>query len=255
MKIRSGFVSNSSSSSFIVAFPKKPKTEADVLNMMFKGNPDEVIMPSWGDTGMTTKAIASQVFKDLKDTKPTKKELREDFEGRYYVSNGTLYWQGEEYFASSKELVDKLIQLTNQHENDYKEFSQFERELICKHGLGNYPKYAYKGGCDYTTKVPFTDEEIKKYNDHHKALETLKKTNKEFLKKSKEYNAKMRKYRKESHKVRVALAKLDLAAWLKDVNGSYVASFTYSDNDGTQGALMEHSDIFRNLKHIQFSHH
>ncbi|HMZ46899.1 MAG TPA: gliding motility-associated C-terminal domain-containing protein [Chitinophagaceae bacterium] len=36
MKIRNGFVSNSSSSSFIVLFPKEPKNATDVKNMLFK---------------------------------------------------------------------------------------------------------------------------------------------------------------------------------------------------------------------------
>ena len=35
MKIRNGFVSNSSSSSFIVAFPRRPKSVKDVIKMVF----------------------------------------------------------------------------------------------------------------------------------------------------------------------------------------------------------------------------
>lgn len=38
MKIRSGFVSNSSSSSFIVVFPKVPKSKEDVQKILFNGH-------------------------------------------------------------------------------------------------------------------------------------------------------------------------------------------------------------------------
>ena len=43
MKIRSGFVSNSSSSSFIVAFSKKPTTVNEVMTEMFPKDPDGVV--------------------------------------------------------------------------------------------------------------------------------------------------------------------------------------------------------------------
>ena len=39
MKIRNGFISNSSSSNFIVAFPREPKTVEDVKEMVFRDSP------------------------------------------------------------------------------------------------------------------------------------------------------------------------------------------------------------------------
>ena len=60
MKIRDGFVSNSSSSSFIVAFDKTPETVAEMQNILFKNggyyhNP-------YKDDVWTTEQIASIVF-------------------------------------------------------------------------------------------------------------------------------------------------------------------------------------------------
>ena len=70
MKIRSGFVSNSSSSSFLVAFDKRPKTSKKLQEMMF--NKIEERKDPYDDKKFyKTNEIAEQVFKDLKKQKPT----------------------------------------------------------------------------------------------------------------------------------------------------------------------------------------
>ena len=55
MKIRNGFVSNSSSSSFVVAFPVKPKDEKELLEIMF--NNKEEYMNEWGDRYKTEEVV------------------------------------------------------------------------------------------------------------------------------------------------------------------------------------------------------
>ncbi len=64
MKQRNGFVSNSSSSSFIVLFPHKPKSKEDLKEMMFKDY-------SWGeeinyyDNSITIEQIIDRVYRDV----------------------------------------------------------------------------------------------------------------------------------------------------------------------------------------------
>ena len=65
MKIRNGFVSNSSSSSFIVAFPQRPKTEEETFQMMFNSEED---IETYGER-LSTKEIVSVVFSDIKSSK------------------------------------------------------------------------------------------------------------------------------------------------------------------------------------------
>ena len=57
MKIRTGFISNSSSSSFIVVFPKKPQSADEVREMMF-GEKEY-----W--KGESTKTIAEIVYREI----------------------------------------------------------------------------------------------------------------------------------------------------------------------------------------------
>jgi hypothetical protein len=64
MKIRLGFVSNSSSSSFVVALDHYPSDEQDLMEMMFPGKPsDDVIMPF--DMAFKLKDVCQRVYQDI----------------------------------------------------------------------------------------------------------------------------------------------------------------------------------------------
>lgn len=63
MKIRSGFVSNSSSSSFIVGFPKLPSSPEELEKMMFDATGE--VQPYDFSDATPTIEIARRVFKDM----------------------------------------------------------------------------------------------------------------------------------------------------------------------------------------------
>lgn len=66
MKTRNGFVSNSSSSSFVVLLPHKPKNVEDLRDMMFPmWSWDDVIDDEYVDKTMTIKEVVGRVFKDM----------------------------------------------------------------------------------------------------------------------------------------------------------------------------------------------
>ena len=89
MKIRNGFVSNSSSSSFIIALKEKPKSAKDLQNILFGEKEyffiDNPNCPAFIDPfSLTSKEAAKTIFKDLK--KPASlKEIKEELRW------GTLY--------------------------------------------------------------------------------------------------------------------------------------------------------------------
>jgi len=71
MKIRNGFVSNSSSSSFIVGFTKVPKTQSDLMAIMFPMNAPADILDSYFGN-IKIEAIVARVWSDLQMSKPSK---------------------------------------------------------------------------------------------------------------------------------------------------------------------------------------
>ena len=65
MKIRTGFVSNSSSSSFIFWFNNIPESKEEVRILLYGENPPR-FTTHWDDDAISTEQVASIVFDDIK---------------------------------------------------------------------------------------------------------------------------------------------------------------------------------------------
>lgn len=85
MKIRNGFVSNSSSSSFVVAFPNKPKNIKELEKMMF-GDKKWHYSGIYGDTDTSqTEIIAEAVFKIISEEETvTRKRILESLRNGWF---------------------------------------------------------------------------------------------------------------------------------------------------------------------------
>jgi len=64
MKIRNGFVSNSSSSSFILKFDKVPETKEEMRVLLYGENPS-VFTTHRGDDAISTEQVANIIFNDV----------------------------------------------------------------------------------------------------------------------------------------------------------------------------------------------
>lgn len=100
MKIRSGFVSNSSSSSFVVAFPSMPQSQEELKEMMFPScGMDESIEPVHDWQGSyTVRRVVEQVFNDIKDGLDLVNKAEDDD-----------FWL--EYFEAEYEEINKKLEI------------------------------------------------------------------------------------------------------------------------------------------------
>lgn len=125
MKIRSGFVSNSSSSSFVVVLEKKPKSPEELKNVLFK---DEKIV-TYDDYSKTTEEVSQRVFNDIKSfEKDSSMLLEKIIEGldnwgrgynRYKLANGQTDWKKHDE-DREKYIKDELIPKANKFIEKYK---------------------------------------------------------------------------------------------------------------------------------------
>lgn len=154
MKVRNGFVSNSSSSSFIVVLDKKPNDSKELKKVLF-GN-KETYKYEWDKKVYKTSDIAEIVFKDLEVSvlNMTTEELFEEFED---IERDRFYHENKR-FADNADL--ELIL-----ERAKKEFAEFvkknsEKFVFCV-------SYADDGGQAHLEHGPLFDNVEHLRISHH----------------------------------------------------------------------------------------
>lgn len=132
MKIRNGFVSNSSSSSFVVCFPRKPRSLPELQEMLF-GN--ETAYPDpYNSESYAASTVAATVWKDIADQEPMTKEQMAEALSSSYIYEREQDFQptpGPTYprFPSNKKWEDKEAQ------KEYEKQLDAYHEALQSHGM------------------------------------------------------------------------------------------------------------------------
>ena len=141
MKIRNGFVSNSSSSSFILKFLKLPESVEEVRVLLFGENPP--ILTSHWDEAISTTQVAEIFFKDIQSSTPLNvdgvvEEVLEEFGyfHRYNLSEGFGIVQGTKY-ETEFEILSADITKAEKENDDKRRMTknydwQAESDLLTK---------------------------------------------------------------------------------------------------------------------------
>lgn len=223
MKIRNGFVSNSSSSSFVVAFSHKPESVEELKKMMFPDKSWTAAVKIYGES-LTVAEVVEIVWKDLENQDGVDDGEILDLFTRGWESYETA--EKSRIGASLREKADRLRNEVDQYVVDnigsapwWKEDNEEEREAY------------YKKKTEFIEK----DEKYKELWEN-------------FCEASDDYRKRIESFRK-------AYGEKQFSLFKDRVLGKFLAVFEYADEDGAWGSVMEHAGIFDDIYHETFSHH
>lgn len=237
MKIRNGFVSNSSSSSFIVTFPHHPTSKEDLASMMGDCSPTNDYYPVSSDD------VVSAVWKEI-DGQPS---------GGIHIrradKHGECHWQLETLFRA---LCDSDKQLDIVMGGYFKLLDFLNNGVISNDSL----KIAPEGMTIEEMLSKFTNVEQVEHEDLDNWSSWL---------------ADETAYWDDGSIKKVAFRGIKILIGFAAGNSYYtemfdtllrpesssapVYYFEFSDNDGPFWAAMEHGNVFRNVDFTRESHH
>jgi hypothetical protein len=132
-KFRNGFVTNSSSSSFIVSLEKLPTTIKEVKKLLFKK--DQVAYSAcYSSECFSLNDVAERVYNEIQDAKPNDEEsIKNELSGHYDDGpDYCTYTSGLDY--KSKEYKDAYEKYIKDHEEfiekKYKDFMKKNKDKI-----------------------------------------------------------------------------------------------------------------------------
>lgn len=223
MKTRSGFVSNSSSTSFLIVFRKKPKSWNDVKEELFN-NQDGII--EYGSETKTYDEISQQLFKDIRrNSKLSESKLRAIF---WYLIGNDI----DECIRSKENIQYRIrrleylypMMITEPLKKLLIEYSEFlkQQEVID----------------DSFTHI-YGDDNLKDIEDD---------TNKYYDLVFNEYNSKRLTFNERLNKYIDIISKSRAEQFISRHKGWWYTGVNYSDN-----CLMEGGNIFQHIEHIIIS--
>lgn len=274
MKTRNGFVSNSSSSSFIIAFPHKPENVDELRTMVFGNAPPDDTRAPWWDADSTyehtIQDMAEQIFSDLNRRNPSSADankLAEEMAGLYYWCNsincfslqddgslkndyGWVFKDCSPFFGTDKKTTDALRDL------------EFEEEELRNRHMAAEREYFNKILAKRGIKVPLEGElTSKEYCEAYQKLASKAySTHMGYKKLHAKHAAECHAMWKQQQLLREKAARADAEAMIEAYRDKFIAIFEYGDSHGDSvptgmGTVLEHGKIWDRLPHVVISHH
>lgn len=255
MKTRNGFVSNSSSSSFIIIFPKKPKTREELRTMFFGKNPPSSFAHLYSDDEVySCDDVVDSLWTEIKGKKSaTVKEIAEQLACRYHFwepenccyditgnkCEGWGYVEKEPFFGVDKTLLKEMEDLYLARYESNKKWRKEGTKLKIKFFSEKYGiKLDENGSCLEMNWQDFRDLYNKSKFEDSVEYKTYEK---------KRYGESDGFYNKICILTRKS-AEIDAQSIKKHLKGSFIAIVSYSDNDGPFNSFMEHGDHWNKSK-------
>lgn len=288
MKIRNGFVSNSSSSSFVLAFKKRPKTAADIREEIF-GTETEYPNPySHNDvTSFPVDPICEFLFASLKFTPLKIRKMMEDEirgeisysiaevgKARVRGSSNSFYSTDDGYESSdvySQRRIDDEKEKLKKHYPKVKWDVRFEAAIVAAakneqmeeaaskemnevekklREKFNMPSWQWKD----TTAMSRQDASIYKKEEraYWEKQRKLIYNNPEYKTASKTLHSCYGFSSRNKNIVLIAKRLTDI--FFSENKGKKIAQIEIEDH-GSMGSAMEHGTLFDKIPHMRFSHH
>jgi hypothetical protein len=238
MKTRDGFVSNSSSSSFIVVFSRKPRSLKEVKKKLFNGM--DGILNWYDDYEMSYDDIATRVYNDLIATrKLTKNQLHEQLNSivHSYVRDIECFVTSTTYNSNIPECQfdiksDIIWDLCREQFDIGQNIREKENEFRATHHL----TFFYSDDDETKARPDYDMISTDRSNLQHELnigrWDIAEKINQEIDK--------------------MTWQAVDI--FMNDHQGWWYTELSYSDGD-PGGVLLEHGDIFRHIESLRISNH